>query len=123
MAINIVAQLIREAREADAKLARLDRNVRLGRYQGRNGEATARLMDSLQARRDAAVDALARFPVGTDAHRAAGLLTAEQQLRRRASDARDQGQDRPELAGRLLTTRRNLRGIVEAAMASRTGAA
>lgn len=103
--VPTAADLVERARKADATLRAMERNVRLARYQGRNGRSTGEQMDALQARRDDAVTSL----VAMGERRLAGALTAEFGLARRMSEARDAGQDRPELRGRLAAARRDLR--------------
>jgi len=100
--------LVERARKADASLAAMERNIRLGRYQGRNSSATTELMIRRRHQRDQALRELYALG-GSSGRRLVGCLMAEAGLRRRVSIAREEGQARPELRERLALARRRVR--------------
>jgi hypothetical protein len=106
-----VEQLIASARAAAASARTIDRNRRLGRYQGRNSAATDEWYHRLVAQMHS--DQADLVALGGDARLAAGWIKAEDDLARRVSEARDQGQPRPELRARLTGARRTLRIIAQ----------
>jgi hypothetical protein len=100
-----VPELIGAYRKAATKIRTIDRNLRLGLYQGRNSNITH---DALSEARTIIykIDAeLAR----RGERELAGALIAEHKLAARISQARDDGQDRFELKVRLNAIRRQLR--------------
>lgn len=103
--------LIETVRTSDAKLAGIERNIRLGRYQGRNSRATEAVATTAERRIDTAIRRL----LDAGEREVVGLLTAEMDLRRRISRSRDEGTDRPELRARLAQVRRSLKAARRAA--------
>jgi hypothetical protein len=94
---------VQAIRRALATVRGIERNWRLGRYEGRNSTSTSRFHARLLADYYAAERELPR--------RVRGLLVAEHDLAKRVSVARDDGQVRPELEARLAETRRALRRV------------
>jgi hypothetical protein len=104
----MLARRIGRARRADAAAYVIERNLRLGRYQGRNSRSTEATLDMHRQRFDAEVGVIVG-EFGDDGRLVGGLLTTERDLRRRVGEARDAGERRPELAARLARVRTNLR--------------
>lgn len=85
----------------------MNRNLRLGHYQGRNGGGGAAVTH----------ERLAAELARTLPRELQGKLWAEHQLAERISLARDMGQERPELRERMTRYRRELRQLVQAEVA------
>lgn len=96
---------VAKARKLFAEVRTIERNTRMGRYQGRNSRSTENL---LKAKVDGAGKA------ARDAgHSLEGKLWAEHRMAIRVSEARDAGQDRPELKARLKADRREIAETLE----------
>jgi hypothetical protein len=91
-------------REHYARARTIERNRRLRRYDGRNGNLTAEALSHHYERAAMHERVLPR--------ELAGLLRSEHGLRLRLSEARDLGQDRPELKKRLKTTAAAIKAYV-----------
>lgn len=104
MTINPREQ-VRLYREASTGLRTIARNRRLGRYTGRNSDATQALVEHLEAQREAAWRALseANFRI------LVGVLVDEDKTALRLSEARDAGQDRVQLQERVKRARAVIR--------------
>lgn len=100
---HTAAQNAAAARKNFAAARTMHRNLRLGRYQGRNSGG-----DSAYQMRCAAEAAKA---AGRDLE---GLLWAEHKLAERVSENADAGERRPELRTRLAGLRRELKEKVAA---------
>lgn len=90
-----------QARSLLAKVRGVERNYRLGRYQGRNAHSTEQ---TRAANETAAWDLVLVL-----SRRLAGLVTEEHRTASRLSENRDAGVERPELVERLRDLRRELR--------------
>lgn len=102
--------LVEEARDADRRARTIERNLRLGRYTGRNDRFTYETLDRHLGRRDRMVERLIDQH-GQSGRWLAGRLTEEFGLARRVSEARDAEQDRPELRDRLAVVQAEIRGF------------
>lgn len=100
-AANTTAEHLAAAR-ADFAVARsMHRNLRLKRYEGRNGggDSTLRIESATAHARE--------LPRALE-----GLVWAEHRLAERISENNDMGQPRPELRARMTGMRRELRAAV-----------
>lgn len=95
------AKTVADAREAFASVRTMKRNVRLGRYEGRNNGGD----HTFPERR--AWELVATLPRQLQGH-----LTAEHGLAERLSYARDHHQERPELKARLNAHRRLIKELL-----------
>lgn len=93
----------KKVRRLQASIRTMHRNVRLDRYQGRNGGGDTTYLQSQ-------VDAL--FP--SLSHKLQGLLTSEHKLAERISENQDLGNPRPELRARLVNLRHQIRELTNA---------
>lgn len=91
-------QFAADARREFAAVRTMRRNLRLGRYQGRNsgGDSSYKMERAAQAARECGRDLEA-------------MLWNEHRLAERLSENRDAGNPRPELVARLASVRRELR--------------
>jgi hypothetical protein len=104
-------ETVQEARKLLAYARTMLRKRRLRRYQGRNrgGEQAEAIEASAVALLDALIDQPGGRKSGSWQRRIAGLVYDEHALGKRLSQARDDGQERPELASRMNLLRRELR--------------
>lgn len=98
------AETVAQVRKHFSAARAMNRNLRLGHYQGRNGGGSAAVTHEREAAK------LAR----TLGRELEGMLWAEHQLAERISLARDMGQERPELRERMTRYRRELRLLLAA---------
>lgn len=97
---NALPATVAQVRKHFAAVRTMNRNVRLGRYDGRNNGGDTRY------RLDAAEQMARTLP--RELH---GLVWAEHRLAERISENRDAGQERPELRARLAADRRRIREL------------
>jgi hypothetical protein len=98
---------IKLARKHLAAHRQITRNLRLKRYKGRNGSSTEMTLRYHLARAES-------YLLGTADRELSGQIWAEHQLASRLSQARDEGQVRPELELRLKNHRRAIREAIAA---------
>lgn len=99
-----MAQLAQIARQHLSRARAMQRNLRLDRYQGRNGGGRG------AASLEAAAEVITRQ---LHSHKLQSLIWAEHRLAARLSEARDTRQLRPELKARMTRLRREMRTIYD----------
>lgn len=98
---------VQKIRKALSTARGIERNWRLGLYDGRNSSATTARHERLTADTQAAMAKLPR--------ELRGALHSEHGLASRISENRDMGQDRPELRARIAADRRRIKELTSAA--------
>jgi hypothetical protein len=94
---------VQAIRKHQAAARTMRRNLRLRLYEGRNSGGSAAEYHEAKA-----AELMAELPRALQ-----GALTSEHGLALRVSEARDLGQERPELRARLATERRRIKSLVE----------